>query len=80
MSLEKRDFVKAINLMKETLKVEPDNADAYEGLALAYGHLGNYPEAIKNIDQALKLRPNDASFIQIKTLLEHNAKVASQQK
>jgi Flp pilus assembly protein TadD len=80
MALEKRDFVKAINLMKEALKVEPDNADAYNGLALAYGHLGNYPEAIKNIDEALKLRPNDAAFTQIKSLLEHNAKVASQTK
>ncbi len=80
MALEKRDFGKAISSMKEALKAEPDNADACHALALAYGHLGNYPEAIKNINEALRLRPGDANFKQVKGLLEHNAEIASQKK
>lgn len=76
-ALESRDFAKAVEALTEVLSIDTSNADAYYALALAYGHQKKYPEALKNIDAALKLRPNDAGFLEVKRILTHNAGVSA---
>jgi tetratricopeptide (TPR) repeat protein len=73
VALENRDFPKAVASLTQALSVDPTNADAFYALALAYGHQKKYPEALKNIDEALKLKPNEAGFLEVKRILTHNA-------
>jgi tetratricopeptide (TPR) repeat protein len=73
VALENRDFPKAVAALTQALSVDPTNADAFYALALAYGHQKKYSEALKNIDEALKLKPNEAGFLEVKRILTHNA-------
>jgi len=73
VALENRDFPKAVSSLTQALSVDPTNADAFYALALAYGHQKKYTEALKNIDEALKLKPNEAGFLEVKRILTHNA-------
>ena len=75
IALESRDFPKAVTALTQALSVDPTNADAYYALALAYGHQKKYPEALKNIDEALKLKPNETGFLEVKRILTHNASI-----
>jgi hypothetical protein len=36
---------------------------------LAYGHQGKYDEALKSIDQAIKLKPGETAFTDVKKIL-----------
>ena len=72
-ALENRDFPKAVTALTQALSVDPTNAEAFYALALAYGHQKKYPEALKNIDEALKLKPNEAGYLEVKRILTHNA-------
>ena len=74
--LEQKQFEKAVALLTEAVEGDPANAEGFYALALAYGHQGKYPDALKNIDLALKLKPDDKGFLEVKNILEHNAKVA----
>ena len=73
-ALESKDFPKAVKLLTESLKVQPQNPDGYYNLALAYGHQRKYEEALKSIDEALKLKPNEKAYMEVKRILENNAK------
>jgi tetratricopeptide (TPR) repeat protein len=75
VALENRDFQKAVTALTQALSIDPTNADAFYALALAYGHQKKYTEALKNIDEALKLKPNEASFLEVKRILNHNASI-----
>jgi tetratricopeptide (TPR) repeat protein len=79
-ALEARDFPKAVEALTEAVSADPSSADAYYALALAYGHQKKYPEALKNIDAALKLKPDDAGFLEVKRILTHNAGNSGKQK
>jgi tetratricopeptide (TPR) repeat protein len=71
--LEQKEFPKAVTALTEAVEGDSSLAEAYYGLALAYGHQQKYPEALTNIDVALKLKPDDKSFLEVKRILEHNA-------
>jgi len=73
VALENREFAKAVAALTQALSIDPTNADAFYALALAYGHQKKYSEALKNIDEALKLKPNEAGFLEVKRILTHNA-------
>ena len=71
--LEQKQFPKAVASLTEAVEGDPTNPEAFYGLALAYGHQGKYDEALKYIDQAIKLKPGDSGFTEVKRILEHNA-------
>ena len=75
LALENKEFPKAVQALTESLSVDPANADTHYALALAYGHQKKYMEALKSIDAALKLRPDDAGFLEVKKILNHNAEI-----
>ena len=75
--LEQKQFPKAVAALTEATDGDPTNAEAFYGLALAYGHQGKYDEALKYIDQAIKLKPGETAFTDVKKILEHNAQATS---
>jgi tetratricopeptide (TPR) repeat protein len=75
-ALESRDFPKAVAALTEAISLDSANADAYYALAIAYGHQKKYPEALENIEKALKLKPDDSGFLEVKRILTHNAAIS----
>jgi tetratricopeptide (TPR) repeat protein len=74
--LEQKEFAKAVTALKEAVEGDSSLAEGYYGLALAYGHQHKYSEALTNIDMALKLKPDDKGFLEVKKILEHNAEAS----
>ena len=61
----------------ETLRdIDPEDPLAYRGLALSYGHLGRFKEALEAVNRAIELDPSDAQLALIKNTLENNAAAA----
>jgi hypothetical protein len=73
MALEAQDFKKAEAALTEATQGDPENADAYYGLALALGHQKRYIEAVKPITMAVTLKPDDEQYKKVKQSIEHNA-------
>ncbi len=74
--MEQRKFDKAQSSFTEALKGDPNNGQIHYGLALAYGHRGIYPEAMKHIDEAIRLSPGEASYVEVKKMIESNAEAS----
>lgn len=74
--IEEQQFDKAVAALTEAIQVNNQNAEAFYALALAHGHQRQYSEALKNIEEALKLKPDEASYVNIKKILENNARAA----
>jgi protein O-mannosyl-transferase len=50
-------YDEAIAFGRAGLRIDPDSADAYNNIAVAYAGLGNWDAAIQNIKQALLIEP-----------------------
>jgi tetratricopeptide (TPR) repeat protein len=72
--LEEQQFDKAVIALTEAVRSNDQNAEAFYALALAHGHQQQYSEALKNIDQALKLKPDEATYLNVRKILENNAR------
>ena len=68
--MAKQDFDGAIRKYMEVQKVNPNEPTVYYNMALAYGHKDDYDNAIKSIDKAIELDPNDMEFKQTKVKLQ----------
>ena len=73
-ALNEHDFQRATSLYQKLTEVDPQNAQAFYGLALALGHQQKYPDALAAVNQAIKLAPSDQQFQKVKDMLETNAK------
>lgn len=62
------------------LFAKQNNADGYYNQANALAHMGKYEQAIKALDEALKLAPNDADAKYNKKVLEDLLKKQQQEK
>lgn len=51
-------FQESIDSARQVLKIDPDNAAAYNNLAAGYASLGKWDDAIENAEKALKLKPD----------------------
>jgi tetratricopeptide (TPR) repeat protein len=72
-ALRQRDFKKAITQFESLKTADPKDATAYHGLALAYGHLGRYDEALQAIQRAIELDPGNTALKDIQATLKSNA-------
>jgi len=43
--------------LRESLRVDPGYADAYNNLGVIYGKMGRYPEAIEALNQVIRIKP-----------------------
>jgi tetratricopeptide (TPR) repeat protein len=50
---------RAADLFRDVIRKSPESADAYAGLAEAEFARGDYPQALRNFQAALRLRPDD---------------------
>ena len=71
-ALRQRDFTTAAERFNTLKELDPQNAAAYEGLALAYGHQGEFGKALEAIKRALELDPDNPALKKIETILEAN--------
>jgi len=53
-----KESQKCIDACLEALKLEPNNADAYNNIGAAYNQMGQWEKAIEPLTKALKLNPN----------------------
>lgn len=73
IALLSQNYTVAADAFEKWVHLDPANAQAYYGLALAYGHQEKYTQALAAIDQALKLAPQNDSYRKVKEILEVNA-------
>lgn len=78
--LEQKNYAKAVEALTKSAELDAAKAETFYSLALSYGQLKKYPEALKNIEQALKLKPDDSGFLAVQKILKHNASVAEKPK
>lgn len=76
-ALEQKSFAKAVEALTKAAELDTTKAETFYSLALAQGQLGKYPEALKNIEEALKLKPGDPGFLDVQRILKANAKAAA---
>ena len=69
-ALAKKDFTGAIQKYQEILTIAPNDPVVHYNIALAHGHKGDFDSALKAIDKAIELDPNDAEFKQRKMQLQ----------
>jgi tetratricopeptide (TPR) repeat protein len=53
-------YTKAIEAYKQSILINPNNADAYYNMGVSYGRLGNYTKVIEAYKQAIRIDPDDA--------------------
>lgn len=58
--MDKKAVKKDVETFKKFIKLNPNDANAYGNLGVAYGKLGKYKEAIKAYKHAIKLEPDFA--------------------
>jgi tetratricopeptide (TPR) repeat protein len=59
----KEDYIKAIETCKQAIRIDPNDAIAYNNLGNAYAGLGLYKEAIEAYKQAILIDPNYARLL-----------------
>jgi tetratricopeptide (TPR) repeat protein len=72
-ALHDRDFPTAIEKFEALTRADGNDPAGYHGLALAYGHTGRLNEALKMIEKAIALDPDDEALQQIRTILTINS-------
>lgn len=59
-ALEAKQYERAIHLFQESVRLNPDNADAWHDLGVAHLFLDQYDECLSNFLEAVKRNPKDA--------------------
>jgi Flp pilus assembly protein TadD len=71
-AMQKENYQEAVAKFTEIVKLQPNNPDAYYDLSLAYGRLNQYDKAIEIIDQAIKLKPGEKDYEDLKKIIINN--------
>jgi len=53
-------YTKAIEAFKQSILINPNNADAYYNMGVSYSKLGNYTKVIDSFEQVIRIDPNDS--------------------
>ena len=67
---QKGDYPGAIKKYESMLAVAPNDPIAYYNMAVTYGRAGNFDQALKSIDKAIQLKPDDAESQRLKIQLQ----------
>lgn len=66
----KNDIPGAIEKYNAILQISPDNPTVYYNMAVTYARANNFDLALKSIDKAIALKPDDAESQQLKVRLQ----------
>ena len=69
-AMSKGDFDGAMQRYEAMQKVAPNDPTVYYNMAVAYGRQNKFDEALKTIDKAIELKPEDAELQQTKVRLQ----------
>ncbi|HTW95376.1 MAG TPA: tetratricopeptide repeat protein [Tepidisphaeraceae bacterium] len=58
--MDKRDFTQSIDCFSRALELHPNSPDFLSNRALCFRAMGKIPQAIADLQQAIKINPNDA--------------------
>ena len=56
---KQKDYAQSIAVLKEAIRCQPDNAEAYLQLADSYFYAGEWEESLEAAKQLVRLRPDD---------------------
>jgi tetratricopeptide (TPR) repeat protein len=68
--LAQKEFSRAADSFSLSVKDDPTYAPAFYGLALSYANQDKYPQALENVQRALKLDPSNAQYKSIEQRLK----------
>jgi tetratricopeptide (TPR) repeat protein len=68
--LAQKEFSEAADSFSRSVKADATYAPAFYGLALCYANQGKYPQALENVQQALKLDPSNTQYKKIEQELK----------
>ncbi len=71
--LSNKNYKQAIAKYQEAIKAYPSDPDTYYNIAIAYARDNQFDAAGQAVDQALKLRPDDAGYQSLKQQLVQGA-------
>jgi tetratricopeptide (TPR) repeat protein len=68
-ALTDKNYDQAVAKFNEAIKINPNIADIFYNLAVAYAQNKNYNEALTAVDKAIKLSPNEKDYSSLKDKL-----------
>lgn len=68
--LSQHHFAEGLDIAKQAVAINPDNAFVYGIMCDAYLELGNYKEAVQMADKMVSIRPDIRSYLRISYLRE----------
>lgn len=66
-ALRQKNWDLAIKVFSEAIKDSPDNPDNYSNMAIALTSTGKLDEALAMADKAIQLKPDEKSFVDLKS-------------
>jgi tetratricopeptide (TPR) repeat protein len=77
-ALRQGQTTRAIESLRTALRLEPDNVQTYLNLSVAYEHNAQYEEALKHLDKAQRLAPQEVQIAILRGALATNAAIKRQ--
>jgi tetratricopeptide (TPR) repeat protein len=77
-ALRQGQTARAIESLRTALRLEPDNVQTYLNLGVAYEHNAQYEEALKHLDKAQRLAPQEVQIAILRGALATNAAIKRQ--
>jgi eukaryotic-like serine/threonine-protein kinase len=69
-TLAKQEFLRALAIAQEDLKINPNDADVHELAAQYFSMVDDRNHALEHLNIALKLRPNDAETLYVAAIVD----------
>lgn len=68
-SFKEGNYLAALEAYETIVRSDPENADAWKGMATAFSLLNKPYEALESLDNAIEINPTDSESLEIKNLI-----------
>ena len=68
-SFKEGNYLAALEAYETIARSDPQNADAWKGMATAFSLINKPYEALESLDNAIEINPSDAESVEIKGLI-----------